>query len=649
MMLHTKNSKLRATISGSLIIAVVLVGLVTGALRPAGALTVSHPFNPLQRHLLLRYKLLVLDTLGGPQSFGDAGHGAATDVLNNGTVSGTADTATADPNFPKFNPLMLNTPVGDPFVFPAFLWKYVPLLDLGAPPGHNSSTSSWITQNGLICGQSLNGVSTIANAQIIHFPSQPRMHFQARPFAHEHTRYRLIDLGTFGGPDSVNNGGSVIINSEGTVVGAADTPEKDPYAPACFDPECYVQHAFKWQHGAVIDLGVLPKGYSSYTNAINSSDIAVGFSQNGLIDPGTGIPEFVSTVWARGQKIDLGTFGGPFSLAAAVNDQDVVVGGAENVIADPYLFAQFFGVFGSTQLRAFQWQGGHIHDLGTLGSGNDAFALFVNQNGLVVGASFSNSIPNPTTGMPTMDPFLWMRGKIYDLGTLGGTRGFPGFINNVGDVVGQSNLAGDKITHPFLWRRGLLSDLGTFGGTFGTATAVSDSDDIIGFATYPGDQLYRAFLWRRGVLTDLGSVTGNEGSSFAFSINSRGQIVGQSFNSGDSRAFLWQNGGHMLDLNELVPAGSGIKLAEAHFINDRGEIVAVGVLPNGDFHSVVLLPCDDRAQEEGCEESAQRQNDVSPYHQAPLTRVIQLLYLRRESMGYWAAVRASLSSHYNLR
>src|SRR6202011_902741 len=124
---------------------------------------------------LLRDKLLVLGTLGAPQS-GDAGHGAATDVLNNGTVAGTADTTTADPNFPNFNPLMLATGVGDPFVSRAFLWKHGPLLDLGALPGANSSTSSWINQNGLIYGQSLNGVSTIANAQIIHFPSQPRTH-----------------------------------------------------------------------------------------------------------------------------------------------------------------------------------------------------------------------------------------------------------------------------------------------------------------------------------------------------------------------------------------------------------------------------------------------------------------------------------------
>jgi len=51
-----------------------------------------------------------------------------------------------------------------------------------------------------------------------------------------------------------------------------------------------------------------------------------------------------------------------------------------------------------------------------------------------------------------------------DLGTLGGTMGFATAINNRGQVVGQSNMAGDQTAHPFLWGRGKLKDLGTLGG-----------------------------------------------------------------------------------------------------------------------------------------------------------------------------------------
>jgi hypothetical protein len=60
-------------------------------------------------------------------------------------------------------------------------------------------------------------------------------------------------------------------------------------------------------------------------------------------------------------------------------------------------------------------------------------------------------------------------------------------------------------------------------------------------------------------------------------------------------AFLWEDGGPMVDLNTLVPPNS-VVLYEADNINDRGEIVAVG-LPHGCDNPdvcgqlVLLVPC----------------------------------------------------------
>jgi hypothetical protein len=56
---------------------------------------------------------------------------------------------------------------------------------------------------------------------------------------------------------------------------------------------------------------------------------------------------------------------------------------------------------------------------------------------------------------------------------------------------------------------------------------------------------------------------------------------------------LWENGGPMVDLNTLAIPGSGMHLADARLINDQGEIVCTGVLPNGDLHAVLLIPVDD--------------------------------------------------------
>jgi probable HAF family extracellular repeat protein len=80
----------------------------------------------------------------------------------------------------------------------------------------------------------------------------------------EHHKYKLIDLGTFGGPVSYfPNGFDGIINNRATVVGWSDTSTPDPYSSFCFDPDCFVSHAFEWQKGALTDLGTLPGGASS--------------------------------------------------------------------------------------------------------------------------------------------------------------------------------------------------------------------------------------------------------------------------------------------------------------------------------------------------------------------------------------------------
>jgi hypothetical protein len=103
------------------------------------------------------YKLVVLGTLGGPQSYGDAGHGAA-NLTSGGTAAGDADTSVPDPFFPNFNPLLTGGSIGSyPFVYHAFTSDGGTLVDLGSLPGANSSTPSYVANNGLVAGQSLNG------------------------------------------------------------------------------------------------------------------------------------------------------------------------------------------------------------------------------------------------------------------------------------------------------------------------------------------------------------------------------------------------------------------------------------------------------------------------------------------------------------
>jgi probable HAF family extracellular repeat protein len=421
----------------------------------------------------------------------------------------------------------------------------------------------------------------------------------------EHTRYRLVDIGTFGGPSSNVNPGTVVINKQGAVVGSADTTIPDPYAPNCFNGDCFVSHAFQWQNGILSDLGALPGGYSSLALAINSRGQIVGVSQNGLIDSTTGIPAFVATAWDNGQTVDVGTFGGSFSLAIANNNFRQVVGFAENSVPDPFNFGSIIFVPSPTEYRAFVWQDGQLEDLGTLGVGTEAFASFNNDHGQVVGASLIDSIVNPITGFPTLHPFLWDKDTgMKDLGTLGGAFAIPTMINNGGQVAGSSNLPGDLTADPFLWTAAKgMQDLGSFGGSCVGTNWLNDNGDVVGYECTQGDQTFHAFLWSKGLLTDLGTLAGGS-SSAANGINSKGQVVGVSdFPHGNSHAFLWENGGPMIDLNTLIPPNSALELFIGSAVNDQGEITGQGLLANGDEHVFVLIPCDDKhGGGEGCED-----------------------------------------------
>jgi probable HAF family extracellular repeat protein len=183
---------------------------------------------------------------------------------------------------------------------------------------------------------------------------------------------------------------------------------------------------------------------------------------------------------------------------------------------------------------------------------------------------------------------------MIDLGTLGGVLGQARWINNRGQVVGYSDLVGDQFQHAFLWDNGVLSDLGTLGGNFSFALWNNDNGDIVGVAGVPGDGAFPAVLWSHGKITNLGTLPGDNLAN-ARSINSAQQIIGISclLPCNTERAFLWEGGGPMVDLNALVQPPSSVVVINAEQIDDRGEIAAQGMLPNGDVHTVVLVPAGD--------------------------------------------------------
>jgi probable HAF family extracellular repeat protein len=402
------------------------------------------------------------------------------------------------------------------------------------------------------------------------------------------SNYTFTEVPTLGGPIVYGNATGAkdkLLNSVGTMTGGADTDIADPFCSNA--PDCFAEHAFTFRKGMLTDLGVLPGGFNSQAFWINDSGTAVGLSQIGVPDPL--IPNFFelrAALWQNGKTVAIGTFGGNDSVAQAVNNRGQVVGFALNSIPDSMSMLPW-----PTEMRAFLWDKGVLQNLGTLG-GPDSWAMFVNDRGQVAGISYPDS--NLSSACDTAGNnhvFLWENGQMKDLGTLGGSCSWPERLSDQGLVVGWSNVAGDTTQHPFLWDGTKLLDLGTLGGSCGYATGINDTGEVIGVSCTENDETFLAFAWKSGVMTTLPPLPGDCASD-ARRINSKGQIIGASYpcDFSSMRGVLWGNG-TVTDLNSFVPLDSGFDIiGDDLFLNDRGEIAGNGVTPNGDIHFFTLTP-----------------------------------------------------------
>lgn len=335
----------------------------------------------------------------------------------------------------------------------------------------------------------------------------------------------LVELPTLPGAGPDSGTVATAVNDRGQVTGHAVAFYQPPWMPET--------HAFLYDHatGEMRDLGTLPRPpegegtMASFGKAINDLGWVVGDGTTNWQAPDHPVPmhAFVWSPVGGGLMRDIGTLGGVYSWANAINNSNVVVGEAQT----PYWF------------RAFRWtETEGMVELGDPPGWYATSAADINDAGVVVGYAVLTNVP-PYFWHAVM----WKGTNRVDLGTLGGESSHAEAINNRGVVTGNSGVPDvPGLTRMFIWTEttGMIAVPPPPGGDYDWAYDINDAGVIVGQIGGPDVPGGRAGCWVNGTWFDLQArcLTGWS-NTLAFGINNHGWIVGYGQNpEGNVRAWL---------------------------------------------------------------------------------------------------------------
>jgi probable HAF family extracellular repeat protein len=214
-------------------------------------------------------------------------------------------------------------------------------------------------------------------------------------------------------------------------------------------------------------------------------------------------------------------------------------------------------------------------DLGTLG-GASSGASMINDLGQVAGGS---SIDFSTGEFRRSHAFFWSASSgIVDIGVVNESgNSYPQDMNNVGQVVGDSETATDTGLVAFSWTRaGGIVNLGAGSQGHSSTAAVNDNGMIVGGNSEGDYEPHHAMIWLpSGRLIELRGLPGFEASD-ATAVNNHGVVVGwmSDFGYGSPHAFIWSRRHGMRPL--LREARVSYPVA----INENGAVAGVYEIRN---------------------------------------------------------------------
>jgi len=328
---------------------------------------------------------------------------------------------------------------------------------------------------------------------------------------------------------------------------------------------------------AVVDLGALsntPTQHRASVGAVNTTGQAV-------LTTAPDATAYHGFRYDTGALLDLGTLGGTTSSAVGINTSGQIVGQSTTAggIAHAYVWTP-----GGTAGAASNPQ---MKDLNPTGGVSAATAI--NSTGQVVGFV---AVSHPGLG-DTDRAFIYSGGTMTQLPlpqTGGYSISYAYGVNDAGKVVGEAYTALSPIPHGFFYNGSASVEIGDFGGGGSTPLAINKSDQVVGYST-TADGYDHAFSYHAGAITDLGTLGGGH-YSYAKAIASGGQIVGGSFTDDVDSVYhaFSSDGVTMTDLNSKVTSkAADWVLNEATGVNDAGVIVGTGTLA-GAAHGFLLRP-----------------------------------------------------------